>query len=373
MSRVAENNHYVTLFLCGDVMTGRGIDQVLPYPGDPQLHEPYVRNAKRYVEIAEEVNGPIPKPVDFTYIWGDALEELKRAEVRIINLETSVTESNDYVRGKGINYRMHPKNIPCITAAGIDCCVLANNHVMDWGYTGLAETMQTLVDAGIKTAGAGNNLAEAQSPAILEVAGKGRVLVFAYGMESSGVPWDWAAKSRHPGVNLLDNLSVKTVERISKQVHAVKQTEDIVVASIHWGGNWGYSISGEQKKFAHNLIDIADVDVVHGHSSHHVKGIEVYKNKPIFYGCGDFLNDYEGIPGYEHYRADLALMYFVRMAPATDELISLEMVPMQVKRFRSNRASGEDVQWLKYILNKEGKGFNTRVEVTQENNLLLRW
>ena len=66
-------------------------------------------------------------------------------------------------------------------------------------------------------------------------------------------------------------------------------------------------------------------------------------------------------------------MYFVRMAPATDELISLEMVPMQVKRFRSNRASGEDVQWLKYILNKEGKGFNTRVEVTQENNLLLRW
>ena len=372
MSQVLKAGENVTIFLCGDVMTGRGIDQVLPFPSDPQLHEPYVRDARRYVEIAEELNGPISKPVDFSYIWGDALEELRRADVRIINLETSITTSNDYERGKGINYRMHPKNIPCISVANIDCCVLANNHVMDWGYPGLAETLKALGNAGIETAGAGNNLAEAQSPAILQVSGKGRVLVFAFGLESSGIPRNWAAKYNRSGVNLLRDLSTKSVKRIHRHVSAVKQPGDVVVASIHWGGNWGYSISDEQRQFARQLVDSAQVDVIHGHSSHHVKGFEVYKNKLIIYGCGDFLNDYEGIQGYEHYRADLALMYFVRVMPATGELVNLEMVPMQVKRFRSNRASAEDVLWLRQLLNREGKNLNTRVEVTAQNNLLLQ-
>ena len=83
----------------------------------------------------------------------DALAELDRAgvDLRIINLETSVTSSEDYWRDKEIHYRMHPRNINCITAAGIDCCCLANNHVLDWGYDGLAETLRTLDAAGIAT------------------------------------------------------------------------------------------------------------------------------------------------------------------------------------------------------------------------------
>jgi poly-gamma-glutamate synthesis protein (capsule biosynthesis protein) len=85
----------ITLFLCGDVMTGRGIDQVLPHPGDPLIHEHYMKSALGYVKIAEEVNGPIARPVDFSYIWGDALGELdcRAPDLRIINLETSVTTS----------------------------------------------------------------------------------------------------------------------------------------------------------------------------------------------------------------------------------------------------------------------------------------
>ena len=85
----------INIFLCGDVMTGRGIDQVLPHPCDPRLHEPYVRDARRYVDIAEKANGPIPKPVGFAYVWGDAMDEtgLSTADARIINLETAVTTS----------------------------------------------------------------------------------------------------------------------------------------------------------------------------------------------------------------------------------------------------------------------------------------
>ena len=57
----------ITLFLCGDVMTGRGIDQLLAHPSEPTLHEPYVRDARRYVELAEEVHGPIERPVAPSY------------------------------------------------------------------------------------------------------------------------------------------------------------------------------------------------------------------------------------------------------------------------------------------------------------------
>ncbi|MGZ8237038.1 MAG: CapA family protein [Methylobacter sp.] len=295
--KTSTGSQTITLFLCGDVMTGRGIDQVLPYPVQPRIYEPYMTSAQGYVKLAEKANGPIPKPVDFAYIWGDALEELRRAapDARLINLETAVTTSPGFWPGKGINYRLAPRNIPCITAAKIDYCMLANNHVLDWGYDGLTETLTTLAGANLKVAGAGRNLKEAEAPAIIEVAGKGRVLLFGFGDESSGIPYEWSARGDRPGVNLLPDLSEGTAGRIAGRVTALKQKGDCVVASIHWGGNWGYQILNAQREFAHRLIDQAHVDVVHGHSSHHPKGIEVYRGKPILYGCGDFLNDYEGI------------------------------------------------------------------------------
>ncbi|WP_340123377.1 CapA family protein [Methylobacter svalbardensis] len=363
----------ITLFLCGDMMTGRGIDQVLPYPGNPRIHEPYMTSAKGYVKLAEEVNGPISKPVDFAYIWGDALEELRRANpnVRIINLETAVTASPEFWPGKDINYRMQPRNIPCIAAAKIDCCVLANNHVLDWGYDGLTETLDTLSAANLKAAGAGRNLSEAEAPAIIEVAGKGRVLVFGFGDESSGIPWAWGARIDKSGVSLLPDLSGDTVRRIAKRISGFKQQGDWVVASIHWGGNWGYSVSSAQREFAHRLIDQAQVDVVHGHSSHHPKGIEVYKGKPILFGCGDFLNDYEGITGYEEFRGDLTLMYFVTLDLATGNLVSLTMTPMQIRRFRLSYAHPDDIRWLQQVLDRESRSLGTRIELVNEGRLAL--
>ncbi len=372
LSRVSNT---ITIFMCGDVMTGRGIDQVLPHPSDPLIYEPYMKSARGYVEIAEKANGPIQQPVSFSYIWGDALKELERAspDVKIINLETSITKSNDYWESKEIHYRMHPDNINCIKAANIDYCSLANNHVLDWGYSGLTETLETLKKANIKSGGAGQNLIKAEMPAVIGVEGKGRVIVFSYGAETSGIPFSWAALKDKPGVNLLKDLSDKTIRQIKEKVGKVKKQGDIVVASIHWGSNWGFHIPPEQIEFAHKLIDDAGVDIIHGHSSHHVKGIEVYKDKPIIYGCGDFINDYEGIGGYEDFRDDLTLMYFVSMDPSTGKLVHLQMTPMQVKHFKANRASMADSLWLRDTLNREGKEFGTRVELNKDNVLILQW
>src|SRR6266513_655267 len=269
------------VFLCGDVMTGRGIDQVLPHPADPILYEPYVRDAREYVDLAEKAHGPILRPVNFDYVWGEALQELDYASVdlRIINLETAITPAETHWPGKGIHYRMHPLNADCLSAARISGCALANNHILDWGYEGLSETLQTLDSLGIAHAGGGKNADEAAMPAVLDLTGKGRVLLFAFGSTTSGIPREWRATSISPGVNLLDDLSEATATRVASQMRQSAsggQLGDVLVASIHWGSNWGYDIPPEQVAFARRLID-EGVAIVHGHSSHHVKAIEVFK------------------------------------------------------------------------------------------------
>ena len=243
----------ITIFLCGDVMIGRGIDQILPHPGDPTLHEPYAQSARTYVQLAEEKNGPIKRPVDFGYVWGDALAQFERVRprLRLINLETSVTSGGEPWEGKEVHYRVHPENITCLKRARIDCCVLANNHVLDYGYTGLTETLKALEDAGIKPVGAGRDTKQAAAPAVLDVRGEGRILVFAFGSPTSGIPHQWAASMERPGVNLLPDLSDHSVQKASELIRGHARKGDIVIVSIHWGDNWGYRIPGDQVDFAH--------------------------------------------------------------------------------------------------------------------------
>jgi poly-gamma-glutamate synthesis protein (capsule biosynthesis protein) len=364
----------VRLFLCGDVMTGRGIDQVLTHPCDPILHESHVCSAMGYVHLAEAANGPIPRRVDPSYVWGAALDELNRSrpDARIINLETSITHSDDYVP-KGINYRMSPENADCLAAAAIDCCVLANNHVLDWGRAGLLDTLAILERARIKTAGAGRNLDQAAAPAVSSIPGKGRVLVFSFAEVTSGTPRSWAATQKSPGVNLLTDLSEASAARVCDHVMQVRRRHDVIVISIHWGPNWGYEVPDEQRRFAHALVDMADVSVIHAHSSHHAKAIEVCRNRLILYGCGDFLNDYEGIKGYEEYRDDLALMYFCDIDLVSGDIAALEIVPLQIRKFQLINPSSRDVDWMRDTLDRESRRFGSAVVSRSVGRLALSW
>lgn len=348
------------LFLSGDVMTARGIDQILPHPGDPRLWEEVVDSALTYVALAERKHGPIPRRADFAYIWGDALRVLDRhaPDARVVVLETSVTQSGSPEPYKGIHYRMHPKNVGCLTAARIDCCVLSNNHVLDFGHAGLRETLDVLAKAGIRTVGAGRDASEAWRPVRLGAEGKQRVTVIAAGSATSGVPPSWAAGERSPGVALLENGGV---ERIEALVRSAKRHGDVVVVSLHWGGNWGYHIPEEQVRVAHALVR-AGADVIHGHSSHHPRPIDVFEGKLVLYGCGDLLNDYEGIEGYEEFRGDLVAMYFADLAKS-GELTRLVIVPMRIRRFRLERASREDAAWLRDVLHRESRRFGVEIEL----------
>ena len=353
----------ITLFLCGDVMTGRGVDQILATPGAPELHEPWARDARQYVDIAERTNGRIPRRVDAAYVWGDALTELDRVRpaVRIINLETTVTVSETHWPGKPIHYRMHPANIDCLRAAQPDVCTLANNHVLDYGYAGLMDTLGVLHDAGIKTAGAGRDVTHAEDPAVIALSARRRVIVLSLGCVNSGVPETWSATPERSGVAYLSDLSDATADLVLARIGLVRRAGDLVIASIHWGSNWGYDVPRSFSRFAHRLVD-GGVALVHGHSSHHPRPIEVYNGRLILYGCGDFLTDYEGISGFREYRSDLALMYFPTLDGDTGDLVDLHMTPIRVRRFQATFASGEEAAWLRATLTRESRPFGTSID-----------
>jgi poly-gamma-glutamate capsule biosynthesis protein CapA/YwtB (metallophosphatase superfamily) len=356
-------NGLLTLFLCGDVMPGRGVDQVLPHPGDPQLRESYAGDARVYLHLAQRANGPIPRPVSFSWPWGDALQVLDDVapDIRVINLETSVTRSADFAPGKLVHYRMSPDNLPCVAAARPDVCALANNHVLDFGRTGLRDTLDALAGAGLAWAGAGRDAEHARKPVAVPVQGGIRAVVFSCGTPSSGIPAGWAATARQSGVDFLPDLSDATADDVISRVRAAKQPGDIVVLSVHWGSNWGYRVGADQVRFAHRLID-GGVDLIHGHSSHHPRPIEVYKGKLVLYGCGDCIDDYEGISGHEKYRDDLRLLYFASVAPGTGKLETLRMVPMQARKMRLCRAQAADSDWLATMLERISRHFGSRIE-----------
>jgi poly-gamma-glutamate synthesis protein (capsule biosynthesis protein) len=362
----------VTFFMAGDVMTGRGIDQALPHPSKPRIHEGFMTSALGYLELAERASGPIPRPVGFSYVWGDVLADLERRspDLRIVNLETSATTSDAPWPGKGIHYRMHPDNAPCLRAASLDVCVLANNHVLDWGRQGLLDTLEALRGTGIAGAGAGRDADEAERPAVIEVGGGARVLVFGLGSSTAGIPRDWAAGPGRPGVRLLPDLGARTAAGVAEQIGRWRRPGDLVVASIHWGGNWGYAVAREERDFAHRLVDEAGVDLVHGHSSHHPKGIEVHGGRLVLHGCGDFLNDYEGIAGYEEFRSHLVLAYFATLDAGSGRLVRLEMTPYRTRRFRLERAAREEAEWLGRTLDRESRGFSGRVALSADGALV---
>lgn len=353
-----------TVFLAGDVMTGRGIDQALAQPSSPELYESYVRDARDYLRLAERTSGPVPVPVPADWVWGDALAELDRVApaLRIVNLETAITTHDRPWPRKGIHYRMHPANLDCLTAARLDCCVLANNHVIDWGYDGLAQTLASLQQAGIRTAGAGARLDEAHAPAVLPLGDGRRLLVFAVATGSSGVPAAWAATGHRAGVALLPAPGESAAEQLAARVAAQRRPGDRVIVSIHWGGNWGTRIPRGHRAFAHRLIDLGAADLVHGHSSHHPLPAEVHRGRLVLYGCGDLINDYEGIGTRGDLRSDLGCLYFATLARSDGSLRSLRIVPLQMRRLRLGPPDPDARDWLHQLLSIGGREFGTSLE-----------
>ncbi|WKE66405.1 CapA family protein [Gallaecimonas kandeliae] len=346
------------LFLAGDLMLGRGIDQILPHPCPPGLFEPWVKDARDYLRLMERRQGPLALPVSPAYPWGFTLKLLSRLkpQLRLANLETAVTARGSPWPGKDIHYRLNTANLAVLQAARPSALTLANNHVLDWGLLGLEDSLAALKKAGIPALGAGEDLAQAQAPAIFPLE-QGRLLCFGCALADSGVPQDWAATDSRPGVWRLPSLDTASLAEVTGAIGAWRRPGDRVLLSIHWGGNWGYGIEPAQRNFAHGLVE-AGVDLVHGHSSHHPKAMELYQGRLILYGCGDLINDYEGITTGLPYRDDLGLLYFPELA-ADGRLSALLAVPTRLRRFQLQPASKAESQFLQGIVEGQGLRFRT--------------
>ena len=142
-----------------------------------------------------------------------------------------------------------------------------------------------------------------------------------------------------------------------------KQPGDFCIISIHWGGNWVDQIPLQHQTFAHELIDKTGVNLIHGHSSHHPIRIELYKDTPILYGCGDLINDYEGITNYKEFNSNLSLMYFLEFDIPDLKFKQFELIPFERKKFKLNYANEVDCHWLWNALQKHSTPLNTHFKL----------
>jgi poly-gamma-glutamate capsule biosynthesis protein CapA/YwtB (metallophosphatase superfamily) len=327
--------------LMGDVMLGRLIDQLFPMHVDCAEEARIVDSFRGQQAHLKNYGSETP--------WGNTLPLIRSGDLNVINLETSVTINERKWPNKVFNYRMHPENIQALKVAKIDYVSLANNHTLDFSEDGLTETVKTMKKAGIAFAGACETADEAQRPAELDLPrsrqesppqASREQLVHLYSF--SDHPQDWGDVTRF---NLID-YTEKTRKRLKQELtSSVKPSLKIV--SVHWGPNYRRSPSDEIKSLAHFFIDECGVDLIHGHSSHHIQGVEVYKGRLILYGCGDFVDDYAV---NTEWRNDLSALWRVSVLEEAERLKikRLEVFPNRIKAFQAGLLRWEDADhnWL---------------------------
>lgn len=299
--------------------------------------------------------------------WGNTLPLLHSADLNILNLETSATTHPMKWPDKVFNYRMHPENIAAIQAARINYAGLANNHTLDFCEPGLLETVRTVKKAGIAFAGAGETREEATRPAILKLPSSDQdqdheIHIWA----ASDHPRDWA---RVPNFHFID-YTQKTRDRLKELITTSTPTAPALkVFSVHWGPNYSWQPAREIRDLAHFLIDSCGVDIIHGHSSHHVQGVERYKGKLIIYGCGDFVDDYALTP---EYRNDISGIWQVTVEETAGRdggrglrLKRLDLYPTKIDRFTAKRLTGDepDSDWVRQRIKTLSTELGTTVEL----------
>jgi poly-gamma-glutamate synthesis protein (capsule biosynthesis protein) len=197
------------------------------------------------------------------------------------NLESSLSYRGQPIKDKEYVFRSSPKVVPFLKQHKFSALSIANNHVLDYGPAAFTDIMKILKENGINYGGGGHNRQEAVEGVITEEKGL-KVGFIAFTRVTPSV--DWYAGAKKPGI--IGAYKVHEAE-VLKAVANLKPKCDILVVSLHWGKEGSTTIRGEEKELAHKLVDTG-ADVIMGHHPHVVQGIEIYKNRPIFYSLGNF-------------------------------------------------------------------------------------
>lgn len=370
---------YVRIHICGgDNMLGRAIGLTLHHraPGEATIRDSVP--AQRYLDLsmhesdAEMLSLEGMRGLNTTgnYLWGALMEPSMHAtpppDLCLLNLETAVTDSltgND-VPQKGINYHMHSANLPEVMKpfAGklfgsqkpVPLVIsFANNHALDWGRNAFQrESLHAFskLPQSIHMVGAGRNSDEATAAARVSTEDGVEIDVLAFASEDSGTLRDWEATADKAGIAWLPAMTSHEqvdhcVRIVQKAVNRLDNVDHrILILSVHMGPNWAYRSPGSfpdnqeyRRQFSHRVIDELGVDVLYAHSSHHIRGMEVYNSKFIMYGAGDFCNDYGGFANKgDHLFVKYGALFVVDLDAETGDLHGVSLVPFYMGQCYQN-------------------------------------
>ncbi|MER8562661.1 CapA family protein [Mesorhizobium sp. M0578] len=240
---------------------------------------------------------------------------LQQIDVVFGNCEGPYTDHPHFAPSAGWRVFAPKSNGSALAQAGFDVMAVANNHIVDAGHEGLIDTLNLLHSQGIKTVGAGANLAEATAAAIIEHQGikigfLGFASVFPVGYEARAEVPGLAPMRVHYFVESAQGLDAgvpplvrsfpypEDVERLKSLIGDLRARADVVVVSHHWGHCKPVHLTEYERLMGHISIE-SGADIVLGHHHHFLRGVELYQGKPIFYGLGHFVFDLGGAE-YNH-------------------------------------------------------------------------
>ncbi|MEU9872073.1 CapA family protein [Actinomadura sp. NPDC048021] len=318
----------ITIALAGDTMLGRGVAEEIAASGPHGL-------------FSEEVR-----------------EVFHEADLALVNLECCVSGRGRRwdAPDKPFHFRAPPAAAETLADLGVDCVTLANNHALDYGPDALADTLDILRRTGIRTVGAGEDLARAWEPAVLEAGG---VRVAVVGVTDH--PADFAAGPDRPGVALAD-LEEGVPGSLLEEIRRLRGGHDAVLVMPHWGPNMIPAPLPYVRRAAGRLVD-AGATLVAGSSAHVFHAVAW----PVVFDMGDFIDDY-AVDAL--LRNDLGLLFLVTLDAAGPSRI--EAVPIRLDFCRTRLAAGADRAWIIDRFAKACAAFDTPVTVRDDRIVVER-
>ena len=261
-------------------------------------------------------------------------------DLLIINFENAATTSSNAVKDD-VPLKCDPSYVPLAKANNNTIATLANNHVCDYGFDGMRDTIKYLNEAGIVTLGAGENESDAHKSVTQTINGR-NITVLNYMDSNNFAEYSYEAlpyaNGSSPGYSAYNSADAQ------KQISEARGNgSDFIIASMHFGNEYSRSPNQDQEKIAHELIDYG-ADVVIGAHPHVTQGVEMYKGKPICYSMGNFIFDLA--------REDTTRDYFVQMDLINDTC-ELTLYPIYMSGYLPYFMSPENGKALLEELNPQ--------------------
>jgi len=324
----------ISLAFTGDVMLGRTVNKVLELD-------------------------------NFSFVWGNTLSLLKKADLRIINLECVISNKGKPVP-KVFNYRAHPDAIKVLKKSKIDYVSLANNHTLDYGKEAFLQMLDLLKKAKIVYSGGGKNIEEAVRPAIISAKG----IKFAIISFTDNEP-TWEATESQPGIFYIPlELKGKYLERLAKAINEAKEEANVVIVAAHMGWHYRTKPEGIFLDFAHKVIELG-ADVYWAHSNHIPQGIEIYKGKIIMHNTGDFIDDY-AVDQFGYFRNDQSFIFILNFDKKETKIENIELIPVLIDSFNMqvNVADGDEFDTISNAMVKACKELDTNA-IISKNKIII--